>query len=135
LSKMSRRIKTWQDRSPGHPGPSKPSRLWKPQLQPLLKPNQARNTRYLNMLPETSAGDILRLSTQCPSRTYSSTMFKRTNRETKCWVRKSPRLSHKTYTWHNKLPGHMRHPQKNSRRTPSWAWSHGRWPPTCSRNI
>jgi hypothetical protein len=97
--------------------------------------SQTWDTRYPSTPQETSAGNVLRPNIQCPSRICSSTMSKLARRKTRFWGRKLPRWSNKTYTWHNKPPGHTRHLQKDSKRTPSWVWSPERWPPTCSSSL
>ena len=110
LNKTSRRIKIWQSGSPDHPGPSKQSRNWRLPLQLLHLSDQLQNTKLLNMPPETSAGNTLLLYIRCRSRTYCSTMSKLAKKRTKCCVRKSPKLFHRTYNWPNKPPTYTKLP-------------------------
>ncbi len=131
----SRRTKILPDEFPDYLGPLKQSKHWKPQSPSLTGLNQTQNTTYLNMPPETSAGNVLQPNIQFPSRIYSSMMSRLTRRKTYFLVTKSQRWSSETYTWLSKPPEHTRCLLKDSRRTPSWVWSPGQSPHTCFLNI
>jgi hypothetical protein len=100
----------------------------------LNKPSLNQNIRYLNMPLETNAGDILQLNIWCPYRICFSMTSRLDTIKTRFWEKKSQKWSDEIFTWHSKLPAPTRHPPKNSKRTPSWAWSPRPWPPTCSLN-
>jgi hypothetical protein len=133
-SKMSRKTKTGPNKFPDHPELSKLSKHSKPQLPFLGKPNQTWNMRYPNMPLETNNGDVLQLNIQYPSRIYSSAMSRLNMIKTKFWGTRLQKWSERIFTWHSKPPVYTRHPPRGSRRTLSWAWSPGPWPPTCSLN-
>ncbi len=84
-SKMSRNIKTLPNEFPGHLGPSKQFKHWRPQLPSSIEPSLTQNMTYPSTPLETNAGDVHQLNIQSPSRIYSSTMFKNTMVKTKSW--------------------------------------------------
>jgi len=96
--------------------------------------SQTQDMRYPNTPLETKAGDTLQLNIQYPSRICSSMMSRLNTSKTKFWGTRSQKWSDKIFIWHSKPPVHTRHPPRNSRKTPSWAWSQRPWPPTCFSN-
>jgi hypothetical protein len=135
LNKTSRTTKTSPNDFPDHLEQSKLSKPWKLQLPSLDEPSQTQNTKSPNTPLETDAGGMPQLNIRWPSRICSSTTSKLNMIKTRFWGTKLQKWSDKTFTWHNKHPAPTRHPPRNSKRTPSWAWSPRPWPPTCFSNI
>jgi hypothetical protein len=93
---MYTRIANWPNDLPDHPGQSKQSRFWMPPSRPLLLRSQLQNTEFLNMPPETGAGNALHTNIQCQFKTSSSRISKPDDKNTNYWVRESRKLCHNT---------------------------------------
>jgi len=120
LSGTSKRTRLLRNESPDHQEQSKSSRLWKRRLPFSDKTSLSQYMMYQNTPPETDAGNAHQLSTQCPSRTCSSTTFRINTTRTKSWGTKWRKLSDRIPNWHSKFPALMRPPQRSSRKTPSF---------------